>query len=73
VGAAAAFRVWLLPLLGFANHDGAILVAIVIASTLLGVGPAIVVTLLGSLEFQLVRTGYILRDPQTNLADFSSF
>jgi two-component system CheB/CheR fusion protein len=73
VGAAAAFRVWLLPLLGFANHDGALLVAIVIASTLLGVWPAIVVTLLGSLEFQLVRTGYIFPRSADELGGFLIF
>ena len=60
VAGAAAFRIWLLPLLGFAGHDGAILVAVVVASTLLGLWPAILVTILGALEFHFVRTGHLI-------------
>jgi PAS domain S-box-containing protein len=63
VAIAAAFRTWLLPLLGFEGHDGALLVAVVFASTLLGLWPALLAAVLGTFQFHFARTGSLL--PQT--------
>ena len=60
--AAASFRVWLVPLIGFQSHDGTLLVAVATAAILLGLWPAILVTLLGSITFQFVHRGHL---PQT--------
>jgi len=70
VAAAAAFRMWLLPLLGFDGHDGTLLVAVAIASTLLGLGPAILAAGLGTLEFHFIHSGFLLPQSADDLGRF---
>src|SRR5262245_8613558 len=61
IGLAAAFRAWLVPLLGFDSHDGALLVVTAVASILLGLWPAILVILAGSVAFEFLNHGHLPR------------
>jgi PAS domain S-box-containing protein len=59
IATAAAFRLWLIPLLGFESHDGALLVVIAIGAILLGLGPALLITFLGGVVFELLNRGHL--------------
>ena len=52
-GLAVVFRLWLQPVLGFENHYGVLLAAVVLAAAAFGLWPGILVTVLGALGLDL--------------------
>jgi PAS domain S-box-containing protein len=57
---ALGFRLWLQPFLGFENHYAALLAAVVLAAALMGLWPAILVTVLGSMGLDLAVRGRVI-------------
>ena len=63
-GLAVVFRLWLQPVLGFENHYGVLLAAVVLAAAACGLWPGILVTVLGALGLDLAVRRNVL--PQNN-------
>jgi PAS domain S-box-containing protein len=57
---AVGFRLWLQPVLGFENHYGVLLAAVVVAAAAFGLWPGVFVTVIGSLALDLAVRRHII-------------